>query len=247
MKTRLSAVFALLIMMLTLQAVAQQVNYSSIDSADVYAHLRSGDPAYGTYLGEWGFNGVSVDPAGWPPTDGDRYAHGYVQWQLSGFTPGVQYHVTSAVMTVYQLKNPKWTNSNPDLELRTLGSNWSEASWVYSNTSNPVPGQLLAFGDRSVPVVDQHVPITFNLNSVDFENYLNSSVTGGVMSFALTTPMDPGGPTSGLFYTLRTRDYPDQTFAPKLVITAEVVPEPGTVGVLLAFGVLAAAYRRHKN
>lgn len=229
-------------------ALAQNVNYSQIDSADARVYLFTPSPGDAEFMRMFGDGTTGVDPNGWRP-DQSTWAYGYMQWVLTGFTPGTQYDVTSARLRVTHQLNPNWSPADniPGLEVRMLGSNWDE-TFAFSNPNNPAPQSLLAMGDLSQYVATgADFNITFDLNTQAFEDHLNAALAlGDKMSLAMTSAVLPLDVTPRRpYYSVYTRDAPVAGVAPLLEITATVIPEPGTIAAVGA-GMAILALRRRK-
>jgi hypothetical protein len=227
---RIEVRIAALVILFTFVAttLVHAVTYSSVDSDDVWVYGWSGNPSGSEYLQAW-MHGNSSDlwPVYPPPYDiVNDASYSYLQWDLSStFVPGNYYHITSATITLTHKKSPTWTLSDKNVMLRKLASNWGETTWYFLNTTNPQPCALLASGERAYDY-NNPFPVTFNLNTQAFEDFLNSTVSTSKISFSITSALDPGEMMGTKSYKFYSNDWLTASQQPKLEIITEA-PVPG--------------------
>lgn len=238
--------FLLIASCLTTVSSLQAQSYSSAPSSDLWVYGHAQDPAGDAILRVWGDGASSYSPT-WPP--GDALSHGYLKFDLGGIAPGT-YDLTSATLTVTHRVTASGTftkevgEANP-LEARALGSSFSEATWDYTNPSNPAPqSAVYGIGDLSQYNSAASFQIPINLLGVDFNAAFNAAVNGDhQLAIALTSTMPVSGMVGSSPYRIYSKDHTTPSEFPTLDLEYQVVPEPASL-LVLAGGVAAFAKRR---
>lgn len=217
-------------------------------SDDTWFYKNASDPVHLPFMLAWG-NGSSDLDSSFPP--GDFFSYSYVKFDISGvYDPTKLYTVIRAGLTVKQYAKAGFDQATGDanpLLARALGDKWEEATFVFGG-SNPAPGDVVGKGSNSNYNPDAAFLIDINLlgNQEAMDKLFNEAVQGsGRLNFALTTHMDPGGQGGTKYYQLYTKDT-GPTNAPVLNITAQVVPEPMSIALLLC-GTIGVMGRRRRG
>ncbi len=210
---------------------------------DVWVYENSVDPGSDPIARVWG-DGTRSFKETYPP--GQNFSYTYLRFDLSSLA-GASYTVDRAVLRITS-RAAGYTRQeavdNP-LEARGLGKDFREATWNYSDPTNPNPlPSLFGSGDASAysSTGDWVIPIDLNQDRRAFGGFFNEAVRiDKALKLALTSRLrvdDMGGQP----YRIYTCDFPLVQRQPTLELTLRPgptavgdpvpVPEPATLTAL---------------
>ena len=232
MATRLSFL-ALACFSLSVSAYSQSFTLSPSDDVWVYPHAA--DPGYDPIGRVWGDSVDSYVPS-WPPIEDFSYT--YLRFDLSGIAPG-QYQLISANLRVTHRVTSSGTFTREageayPLEARGLSGTFSEATWTFTNPTNPYPeAKLFGLGNMNNYNPSSSFDITMNLRNTVFQNEFNTAVNSGAKTLviALTSKMPVTGQVGALPYRVFTRDYAVSGQRPVLHVSLKRLPSLGIVPI----------------
>jgi hypothetical protein len=252
LQTRSMAPICVTALALSAGAGAQTLSLRPTDDVWVYEHAV--DPGGDPVSRVWG-DGTRSFKETYPP--GQQFSYTYLRFDLSSLT-GRSYRVDSA--TLFITSRPagytrQQALENP-LEARLLDKDFTEATWDYTDPSNPNPLGLFGLGDMRghSQTSDYAIPIDLNQNRSYFGQALNSAVNADkTLKIALTSRLRVDS-MSGQPYRIYTRDFPLLPKQPRLELRLRPgpepiggptpVPEPATLAGILGLATFALRKRR---
>lgn len=211
------------ILMLTFVSTPGETTLEPTD--DVWVYQFAEDQTTDPYLRVWSSDGQAV---------GDSF-EGHLTFSYSGLKFDVsklEGKVKSAKLILTHAEGASYTEadskSNP-IEVRTLPSDWNEASWQYEKATkiHPVkdPGSIFGVGFGNPAGGDKEFTITVDLMSgpANFATAVDEARKSSTKTLAvsLTSKLSPEGQGEGFVYKFFSRSSTDETKRPRLVIETE--------------------------
>ena len=199
------------------QNSASGLYISTTDDIWVYAHAE--DPQKDQFLRAWGANGRSVPL---PGDDPQAFSWSLMKWDLSGFPANAK--VVEAQLIFTAAPDSGFTAKDAaaaPLEVRSVKPGFSEMDWDYAKAETYTPdGDTGLFGTASpTNISSTEFPIVVDLlqGPANFRTYYKEAMKKSrVLTFAITSKMDPGTLGRAGNYKVYSKDASDATMRPVL-------------------------------
>lgn len=185
-----------------------------VPTDDVWVYPNASDPQSDAYLRVWGAQGQAV--AG-KDADLAEFSYSFLKFDVSGIPANAKLKSVKLVLThiAHNGYSAEVAKRCP-LQVRTLGSDFSEKKWNYDQAAKLVPGSILGAvnlpGEKSEKEFE--VALTFDLKA--FEKFW--SMNKKTLAIALTAAVSPADDGRASIYKFYSKDNPKPEWGPKLIL-----------------------------
>ncbi len=189
-------------------ALLQAKTLSLVPTDDAWVYPHGGDAMNDVYIRAWGADGNAVAQS---PNDADAFSYTYMKFDVSGVPAGAKIKTGKLVLThVPNAGYPKEAMTKTPLEVRAIGTDWSEKKWQFeiSKKNAPKSGKEAIFGTSTAAGYqsDKEFKIEIDLSKSEGFAALLKASAGKELGLCLTSRMDPGENGRAYIYKMFSRN-----------------------------------------